>query len=148
MEEDNGRSFNCAESTMMGINRDFPLPGFSTPCMRMTSVLGGGLSGFREVCGAVSGAVLSLGLILGTDGDEEVEEFKAKREHAREIVQQYLQDFVYGWGSVRCKHLLEMDEGKRAPAGSLRPKDSPERLCDEYVDWSIKKIVEIRQSLE
>ena len=79
MEEDNGRSFNCAESTMIGINRNSILPGFAPPCMRMASILGGGIGGFREVCGAVSGAVLSLGLILGTDGDEEVEEFKKLR---------------------------------------------------------------------
>jgi C_GCAxxG_C_C family probable redox protein len=145
MEEDNGRSFNCAESAMIGIDRNSPLPDFSPSCLRMASILGGGISGFGEVCGAVSGAVLSLGLIFGTNGDEEVEEFKAKRELAREIVKQYLQEFVYSWGSLQCKYLLEMDQGKRPPAGSLRPKDTPETLCDEYVDWSVKKIIEIRK---
>ena len=68
MEEKNELSFNCAESTMIGIDRDSLLEGFSNSCMRMASILGGGISGFGEVCGAVSGAVLSLGLILGTNG--------------------------------------------------------------------------------
>jgi C_GCAxxG_C_C family probable redox protein len=148
MEEDNGRSFNCAESVLIQINRESPLPGFSKDCMRIVSVLGGGISGFGEVCGAVSGAVTSLGLLLGTDGDEEVEHFKAKRAEAREVVNQYLQDFTDHWGSVQCRYLKEMDEGKRAPAGLLRPDTPSENLCDEYVKWSAKKISEIRGSLD
>jgi C_GCAxxG_C_C family probable redox protein len=147
MEEKNGRSFNCAERTMIGIDRDSPSSKLSSSCMQMASVLGGGISGFGEVCGAVSGAVLSLGLIFGTNGTEEVEEFKAKRVKAREFVKQYMQDFVDNWGSVQCRHLVEMDEGKLPPAGSLRPLGTPKKLCDEYVDWSVKKVIEIRKTL-
>ena len=75
MEEDNGRSFNCAESVLIRVNRADPLPNFSPSCMKVASVLGGGVSGFREICGAVSGGVICLGLMLGTTGDEDVEEF-------------------------------------------------------------------------
>lgn len=147
MDEDNGRSFNCAESVLIQINRESPLPGFNNACMKIASLLGGGISGFGEVCGAVGGAITSLGLLLGTDGDEEIEQFKAKRTEAREIVKQYMHDFVDNWGSVQCRYLVEMDEGKRAPVGLLRPDGPPKNLCDEYVNWSAKKISEIRQSL-
>ena len=133
---------------MIGIDQNSPLAGFPHPCMRMASILGGGISGFGEVCGAVSGAVLSLGLILGTNGTEDVDEFKAKRAKAREIVKQYMQNFVDSWGSVQCRRLIEMDEGKLPPAGLLRPERGPEKLCEEYVDWSIKKVLEIRKTLE
>jgi C_GCAxxG_C_C family probable redox protein len=148
MEEDNGRSFNCAESVLIQINRESPLPGFGNECMRIASVLGGGISGFGEVCGAISGAVAGLGLLLGTNGDEEEELFKTKRTEAREIVKQYMQDFVDNWGSAQCRYLIEMDEGKRAPAGSLRSHGPPKRLCDEYVNWSAKKVGEIRKFLD
>ena len=116
--------------------------------MKIGSVLGGGVSGFREICGAVSGGVICLGLMLGTTGDETVEEFKAKRERSRELVKAYLQEFEDSWGSVKCGYLLEMDEGKRSPVGTLRSNAPPEKLCDEYVDWSTKKIGEIRSSFE
>lgn len=148
MEEENGRSFNCAESVIIAVNRESPLPDFHPNCMRITSVLGGGIAGFKEVCGAVSGAVVSLGLLLGTDGNEEVEDFNAKRTDARNVVKAYLQDFVDNWGSVRCRYLIEMDAGERAPAGALRPTGSPKKLCDEYVDWSTKKITELRSTIE
>ncbi len=133
---------------MIGVDRDSPLPGFSQPCMRMASILGGGISGFGEVCGAVSGAVLSLGLVLGTNGTEDIDEFKAKREKAREIVKQYMQSFADDWGSVQCRRLIEMDEGKHPPEGLLRPDGTPAKLCEKYVAWSVKKVIEIRETLE
>jgi len=148
LEENNGHSFNCAESVLIQIDRESPLSGFNPQCMRIASILGGGISGFGEVCGAVSGAVLSLGLLLGTEGNEEVEDFKAKRTEARDIVKRYMQDFVDNWGSAQCRYLIEMDEGKRTPVGTLRPDGPPEKLCDEYVNWSAKKINEIRMSID
>jgi len=148
MEEDNGRSFNCAESVVIGVNRESPLPGFNPSCMKISSVLGGGVAGFREICGAASGGVVCLGLLLGTTGDEDVEDFKLQRTKSRELINAYLQEFTDCWGSVQCGRLLEMDEGKRTPAGALRPNGPPEKLCDEYVDWSTQKITELRNSIE
>ena len=148
MEEDNGHAYNCAESVIIRVNRESPLPGFNISCMRITSVLGGGISGSGEVCGAISGAVVSLGLILGTNGDETIDDFKSKRTHARSVVKKFLQEFNTCWGSVRCTHLIEMDEGKRTQVGTLRPEGPPSNLCNEYVDWSTNKMHEIRSSIE
>ena len=143
MEEDNGRSFNCAESVLIGVNRESPISGFTPSCMKIASVLGGGVAGFREICGAVSGGVVCLGFLQGTSGDEDVEDFNSKRKKARDIVKAYLQEFADCWGSVQCGYLQEMDEGKRTPIGTHRPEGPPMKLCDEYVDWSVKKITEI-----
>ena len=148
MEEDDGRSYNCAESVIIRVNQESPLPGCNTSCMRITSVLGGGIAGTGEVCGAISGAVVSLGLLLGTIGDETIDDFKSKRTHARSTVKEFLQEFNDCWGSVRCSHLIEMDEGKRTQVGTLRPEGPPSNLCNEYVDWSTKKIHAIRSSIE
>jgi C_GCAxxG_C_C family probable redox protein len=148
VEEDNGRSFNCAESVLIGINRESQIPGFTPSCMKIASVLGGGVAGFREICGAVSGGVVCLGLLLGTSGDEDVETFNSQRTSTRELVKAYLQEFADCWGSVQCGHLLEMDEGKCTPIGTHRPEGPPKKLCEEYVDWSVKKITEIRRSFE
>ena len=148
MEEDNGRSYNCAESVIIRVNKESPLPGLNASCMRIASVLGGGISGSGEVCGAISGAVISLGLMLGTNGDETIDDFKSKRTRARSVVKELLQEFNDCWGSVRCAHLIEMDEGKSKPIGTLRLEGPPSNLCNEYVDWSTRKINEIRNSSE
>ena len=67
---------------------------------------------------------------------------------AREIVNDYLQEFTENWGTVQCRFLLEMDEGKQPPKGTLRSNGPPKKLCNEYVDWSVKRISELIQSLK
>ena len=146
MEEDNGRSFNCAESVLMRVNRASSLPGFSEAMMRVASVLGGGFAGCGEVCGATCGGVLSLALLTGTTGTEPVEEFKENRTFARSVVSDFVNKFTDAWGSVECKFLRAMDSGQVPPKGQLR--NGPARkLCDEYVDWCTEKVLSIRDDL-
>lgn len=147
LEQNNGHSFNCAESVMIRVNRKSSLPGFDDSCMRLASVLGGGIAGCGEVCGAASGAVLCLALLTGTTGVEPVEDFKEKRRAARSVISNFMNEFSHNWGSVECKFLRAMDKGGIPPKGQLR--DGPPRtLCDEYVDWSTERVLSIRTDLK
>lgn len=147
MEQNNGRSFNCAESVMMRVDRESSLPGFNDSCMRFASVLGGGFAGCGEVCGAASGAVLALALLTGTTGDEPVVDFKERRSFARAVISDFMNEFTDNWGSVECKFLRAMDSGGVPPKGKLR-RGPAKKLCDEYVDWSTEKVLSIRGNLK
>ena len=147
MEQNNGRSFNCAESVMIRVDRESSLPGFNDSCMRVASVLGGGFAGCGEVCGAASGAVLALALLTGTTGDEPVRNFKKRRSFARSVISDFMNEFSDNWGSVECKFLRAMDSGGIPTKGELRI--GPARnLCEEYVDWSTEKVLSIRNNLK
>ena len=147
MEEDNERSFNCAESVMMRVDRASSLPGFDGALMRVGSVLGGGFAGCGEVCGATCGGVLSLALLTGTTGTEPVEEFKSKRRFARSVVSDFMNEFTDAWGGVACKFLLAMDSGQVPPKGRLRTGPA-RKLCEEYVNWCTEKVLSIRYELD
>ncbi len=140
------RSFNCAESVLIGVNRENPIPDYSSSCMKIASVLGGGIAGTGEVCGAVSGSVICLALLLGTDGNESLEDFKSKRSQARETIKVLMNDFTHDWGSIKCNHLIAMDEGNNPQVGSLRKKDSPRKRCEDYVNWAVQRTNELRES--
>jgi C_GCAxxG_C_C family probable redox protein len=140
MEERNGLSFNCAESVILGTSRNYQLHGEESTCLRTASVLGGGISGCGEVCGAVSGAVICLGLTFGTNGTELPENFRSKRQIARTKVKDFMKSFADAWGSVQCRVLLAMDKGEIPPEGSLRPEGGPRNLCNEYVRWSTTQV--------
>ena len=100
--------------------------------MRVASVLGGGISGAGEICGAVSGSVICLGIVGGTEGDEPPEDFKEKRAHIREVVKEFLNEFESNWGSVRCSDLVAMDKGELESKGLLRTHDGElKNHCDE-----------------
>jgi C_GCAxxG_C_C family probable redox protein len=146
MEKKDGRSFNCAESVMIRVDREVSLPGYDDSCMRIASVLGGGIAGCGEVCGAASGGVLSLALLTGTDGVEPVEIFKEKRKFARSIVSDFMKEFSDNWGTVQCKFLLAMDKGGIPPKGRLRT-EPPRNLCNEYTEWCAEKVIDIKTKL-
>jgi C_GCAxxG_C_C family probable redox protein len=108
---------NCCESTLMIVNDKLVLPEFGKCVLRQASNMGGGVAGWGSGCGAVTGAAMAIGLMLGTDGDEDPHMFKAKREHMRDVTQIFLRAFEEKWGSINCTPLLGVDrrtdEGKK-----------------------------------
>lgn len=147
MEKEHDRSYNCAESVLIRVNRDEPLPDYNSSCMKITSVLGGGIAGAGEVCGAISGAVVCIALQFGTTGTEPLDDFKAKRLQARDAINKLMSDFVNDWGSAQCRNLLAMDKGTVPQVGALRLDQTFGNHCEDYVNWAVKKTNEIRQSL-
>lgn len=143
MEKRNGLSFNCAESVLLQVNEENPLSGFDSTHMRIASVLGGGIAGCGETCGAVSGGVICLGLQFGSEGNEAAEEFRSKREHARSLVKVFVRDFEEAWGKVDCRTLRAMDTGEIPQQGNARPANPTGDLCSEYVKWSSERVRKI-----
>ncbi len=147
MEQVNGRFFNCAESVGIGSNREVQAQQSHVAALRIASMFGGGIVGTGETCGAVTGALIYLGLVMGTTGSESVEEFNDTRKRAREIGQRLVQDFIDQWGSQRCSVLVAMDKGQIPPMGILRGSDpSPRKHCNDYVQWSIERIRALLES--
>jgi C_GCAxxG_C_C family probable redox protein len=136
--------FNCCESTIIRIDEAKPLPGFDTDVMRLASNFGGGGAGWGSLCGAVSGSVMAVGLLLGTEGTESPEEFQSKRERMREITQEIMQEFESRWGHVNCYDLLGVNT--RTPEGKQRYEEMKERgetHCAEYVEWAAENVLEV-----
>jgi C_GCAxxG_C_C family probable redox protein len=144
MEEKNEITFNCAESTLIQVNRGYPLSAFNESCMKIASVFGGGIGGTGKVCGAVSGASMCLGMALGTTGNEPPEEFKATREKVGKLVKKVITKFNKAWGTVCCEHLKAMDEGEEKLVGTKRKNQKPEqKMCDEYVAWASNMVIRL-----
>ena len=86
----------------------------------LSSSFGGGLGRLREVCGAVSGAAMVLGLVKGYSDPDDRE---AKKEHYH-LVQEFAKRFKEKNGSIICRELLS---GAAASKGS-----DPEARTREY----------------
>lgn len=139
-----GKRFNCCESALMMIHEGHPLTGFEPNIMKAASSLGGGVGGWGSACGAVTGAVIALSLVHGTDGDETLEKFLDKRGHLREMSQVLLKEFEDVFGSVNCMDLLGVD--RRTEEGKARYTELKAQglvKCDDYIDWAAKRALEI-----
>ena len=150
MFERDGKRFNCAESVIILVNQKIPLPGFGRGVMRGASNLGGGVSGWGSICGAVNGAAIVYGLLAGTEGDESPEDFTRIRESMRAHTQEFLMLFEEKWGHVNCFDLLGVDT--RTEEGKKMHEENKARgdyYCEDYVFWSAEKLVDLirRQGL-
>ena len=109
--------YNCAQAVLCafedvtGLERDTGL--------RLASSFGGGLGRMREVCGAVSGAAMVLGLVKGP---ADPADHAAKTAHYH-LVQEFARQFRELNGSIVCRELL---------AGAGSPGTDPERRTQEY----------------
>ena len=110
--------YNCAQSVLCafedvtGIERE--------TAAKLASSFGGGLGRMREVCGAVSGAAMVLGLAKGYSDPED---FDAKKAHYA-LIQEFAARFKEQNGSIICRELLS---GAEASNGF-----TPERRTDGY----------------
>ena len=140
-------SFNCAESVLLGINETKSIPNFGPPCLCIASLFGGGVVGMGELCGAVSGAIMALGLFFGTDGNEAEDEFKMKRTCSNGIAKDFLDRFREAWGSIRCDSLVTMDKGEAPARGDNRLLSKElHSHCDDYINWSCELVSQIIDS--
>ena len=91
---------NCAQSVFSSFAPELGLSEQSA--LRLAAPFGGGLGRRGEVCGAVSGALLALGLRHGhTD--------PSGRERTYALTREFLGRFEASQGSLRCRDLTGVD---------------------------------------
>ena len=128
----------------MAVNEKLPLPGYGDVVVRVASNLGGGVAGWGDICGAIIGGTMAIGLLIGTNGDEPITKFDEMRLKERKITLELIKNFEEKWGKVICRSLLGCESctpEERAKRGEdLRALGQSH--CDEYVDWAAAKTIE------
>lgn len=110
--------YNCAQSVFAAYSVDVGIP-FET-ALRLSSSFGGGMGRLREVCGAVSGMLMVLGMKSGYSDPNDKE---AKSELYRQV-QTLARQFEKQNGSIICRELLGLDHRSDVPV--------PEERTDSY----------------
>lgn len=120
--------YNCSQALVGAFAEEMGLP-FET-VMKMSSGLGGGLCRMREACGAVSGAIMVLGYLTGSDDPEDY----ANKRTLYALGQQMCFRFQDQFGTLNCGKLLNLPEGS---AGSMPTPRTPDfyekRPCLKYI---------------
>ena len=113
---------NCAQSVFCAFAEELGMD-FET-AKRVSCGLGGGVGRMREVCGAVTGAAMVLGLKVG-DGDKTV---------TYPAVQDFCAKFRAENGSIICRELLEGTGATQGGAPEARTAEYYQRRpCAELV---------------
>jgi C_GCAxxG_C_C family probable redox protein len=94
------KSYNCSQAVFSAF-----APGYgmdTETALKLASPFGAGLARHGEVCGAVSGALLVLGLARGADQP-------AGKEEVYRLSQEFMHRFEQKHGSVTCRVLIGHD---------------------------------------
>ena len=92
--------FSCSQAILMAFGSQLELP--EEVCSRIASPFGGGIVRQGETCGAVSGALMVLGLQFGPSTGTNKDEIYQK-------AAAFIERFNTEHASIRCKQLISYD---------------------------------------
>ena len=119
---------NCAQSVVGAYAKECGLD--FDRAMQLASSFGAGMGRLREVCGAVSGMFMVIGL---KEGYCDLKSKAAKDKHY-ERVQALAAEFKSKTGSLICRELLGLSRGADSPVSEERTADYYKRRpCTEIV---------------
>ncbi len=132
--------YNCAQAVFCAFS---DVTGFETEeAARLASSFGGGMGRLREVCGAVSGALLVLGAVRGYSEPGVPEEKKRHYETVREFARRFSEEF----GSIVCRELLAGAGATVAVGGDPEPR-TPEFYKKRPCPALIRRAAEIADGM-
>ena len=134
-------NFNCAQAvfttyaTEMGIEEEMAL--------KIATQFGGG-SRKGEVCGAVSGALMVLGLKYGHWHEEDMEE----KGRAYQIAEDFMNRFIAEKGTVVCRELLGYDVSKQEDKEIIKELGLFKTVCPEMIKCATAIVEQMINELE
>jgi C_GCAxxG_C_C family probable redox protein len=125
--------FNCSQSVFAVFGKDYGLS--EDNCLKISCAFGGGMGRQQHTCGAVTGALMAIGLKYGkalNDPEEKKQETYLK---TRELFRR----FTELNGSVNCKVLLDgLDMNDPDDNQRIMERKLFDIRCEKYVADAVK----------
>jgi C_GCAxxG_C_C family probable redox protein len=131
---------HCAPSIVAVLQEAYDLPGGKLPVWISTGFRGGMCVG--EVCGALSGAIMALGLMA-------YKVLEPRTDHEQRVASQaivpYVRDllfnFNYTFGSIHCARLTKRDERTAEETEIYFRTRLSKDVCSRFVEFVLRKMV-------
>lgn len=134
--------YNCAQSLFASVHDELSID--RDLALRMASSFGGGMGRLREVCGALTGLFMVVGIRYGYIGSDDQE---GKTRHY-ELIQELAGRFKDQFGSILCRDLLELDEQVSEPTPEVRTEAYYQRRpCVMYIRFAAGLLDELENRL-
>jgi len=131
------RGFNCSQSVIAAFSEDFDLD--QELALRVAAGFGGGMGRRGDTCGAVSGALMVIGLKYGAIDPQD----KATKEHAYELVRVFIDLFKERNEVIRCNDLLGVDMSTPEGHTLAKSEGRTEQRCPKFVGDATEILMEL-----
>jgi len=125
------RGYNCSQAVFstlaepMGLDR--------TLALKIASPFGGGIGRTGETCGAVSGALMALGLQMGFS-----EPSPLAKEQVYALAREFMHRFQGQYGALSCKALIGIDLNSPEGLQKAREQDIFKTRCSQFIAGAVK----------
>jgi len=132
-----GKGFNCSQAVFGSHCEDLGLP--VETARKIACAFGGGMGLSGGTCGAVTGALMLIGLKYGkyleTDNEAKDKTYKLRN--------RFMELFTKEMGSVDCTKLLKYDLSKPDEYQKAREAGLFKTLCPQFVKKAVELFEEI-----
>lgn len=118
------QNFNCAQSVFVAFAPQLGMD--EGQALKLASPFGGGVARRGQTCGAVTGALMALGLAQGADTP-------AGKEDTYRMGQEFLQRFESRHATILCRELIDCDISTLEGRQQAREKGAFTTLCPLFV---------------
>ena len=132
------RSFNCSQAVFTVFGNEYGLS--ENDCLKLSCAFGGGMGRQQLTCGAVTGALMAIGMKYGKALNDPEEKKKETYSKTRE----FFERFTELNGSVNCKVLLDgLDMNEPADHKEIMERKLFDISCERYVADAVKIVEKI-----
>ena len=125
------QGFNCAQSVLAPFAVQLGLD--ESQMLKLASPFGGGVARRGEVCGAMTGALMVIGLAQGSDTPSGKESIYA-------LGQAFLERFEARHGTILCRELIHCDISTPEGFQQAREQAVFKALCPRFIRDSVEII--------
>ena len=129
--------YGCAETVYVTLKEIFrlPQPEDSSPAM----ALNGGIAYSGNICGAITGAALSVGEL----SEERLQDHKKAKTVARRIIMDLMRKFDEQYGSCKCGDLIEYDISIPEEHDEFIESGVWKDTCMDQIEFVVKELYNI-----
>lgn len=129
--------YNCAQAVLLSFADDLK---FSKElAQKLAAGFGGGMGKQQETCGAVTGAIMVLGLLKGEDVNNN-DELKTS---AYGAVKDLSREFVAVYNTTKCRDLIGCDLNTPEGAEKFKEEKIMENLCAGCVEKAVQIVEQL-----
>ena len=129
--------FNCCQATLAALGRKLALD--DETAFKIAATFGGGICRSGETCGAVTGALMLIGMKFGMTVAEDGE----AKEKAYVIANQFIKEFKLRNNFIKCKELLGCDLGTPEGAAFAKENKIQKAVCPKFLKDAVTIVEKI-----
>jgi C_GCAxxG_C_C family probable redox protein len=126
-------NYNCSQSVLTVFGPELGLS--ENDCLKVSCAFGGGMARQQKTCGAVTGALMALGLKYGKALNED----DSKKMNTYAKTNEFMKAFEEENSSTICKELLDgLDMNTEEGSKKIKELNLFRIKCDKYIENAVK----------